>query len=62
MIWFLLAVMWLAFGVWGSYIGHRYMVRHYELKVGRGYKIFYAVMSLGGLINLLATTAMFWKR
>ena len=61
---FLLSIVWLSLGIWGTYIGHQYMKRHYDVGLFEDRFILaaYVVLTLGGPINLIIATARFWKR
>ena len=55
-------VLWLASGVWGSYIGNSYMRRHYGARTEWWELPLMGFLALCGLANLLVTVVMFWRR
>jgi len=59
---FVWVILWLAFGVWGSYIGNNYMRRHYGPRTEWWELPTMGLVALGGPMNLLVTVVMFWGR
>ena len=61
-MWYLAVIIWLVLGVWGSYIGNNFMVRHYGKRKEWWEIPLLSFLVIGGPINLLVTVALFWKR